>query len=235
MCGRFSLTTPPEAMRALFDYENLPNLGVRYNVAPTQPVAVVRPRVDGAGRELVTMRWGLVPAWAREIAGPPLINARAETVAEKPAFRAAFARRRCLVPADGFYEWRTEEGAKQPFRIGFRDGRLFAFAGLWERWVAPQDGGGVKAGEAVDSVAIVTCEANPKLRPIHERMPAILDPSDYAAWLDAAGTAAAEARALLRPYPPAEMAFYRVSPRVNSVRNDDADCIAPLGRALASA
>lgn len=229
MCGRFSLTTAPEAMRALFEYENLPNLAPRYNVAPTQPVAVVRRRDGGAGRELVMLRWGLVPGWAKEIGiGARMINARAETLAEKPAFREAFDRRRCLVPADGFYEWRVEDGRKQPFRIGFRGGRPFAFAGLWERWRAPADGGGAKQGDIVESVAIVTTDANVKLRPIHHRMPAILDPAGYGAWLDVAGTPANDVRALLRPHPPEEMAFYRVGLRVNNVRNDDEACFAPL-------
>lgn len=235
MCGRYSLTTAPEAMRALFDYENLPNLAPRHNIAPTQAVAVVRPAAAGAGRELVMMRWGLVPGWAKEIGiGAKMINARAETVAEKPAFRDALARRRCLVPADGFYEWRMEEGRKQPFRIGFRGGRTFAFAGLWERWQATTDGGGVRAGDMVDSVAIVTTAANARLHPIHHRMPVILDARDYAAWLDIEGTAANDARALLRTHPPDDMAFYRVTTHVNNVRNDDPGCFAPL-RAMAAA
>jgi putative SOS response-associated peptidase YedK len=231
MCGRFSLTTAPEAMRALFDYENLPNLAPRYNIAPTQMVAAVRAGGEGAGRELAMLRWGLVPGWAKDLSmAAKMINARAETLAEKPAFRDAFAHRRCLVPADGFYEWRMEEGRKQPFRIGFRDGRTFAFAGLWERWVAPEDMGAVKQGETVESVTIVTTDANEKLRPIHHRMPVILDPGDFSAWLDVAGTPANDVRALLRPHAPDDMAFYRVTTHVNAVRNDDPACFAPLNK-----
>ena len=232
MCGRFSITTAPEAMRALFEYENLPNLEPRWNVAPTQPVAVVRLAANG-GRELVVMRWGLVPHWAKDASmGARMINARAETIADKPAFRDAFRQRRCLVPADGFYEWREEEEEerKQPFRIGMKGGGAFAFAGLWERWTATTDvpALGAGAGEAVETFAIVTIGANDKLRPIHERMPAILAPGDYAAWLDAKRCPPEQARALLRPYPAEPMAFYRVTTRVNSVKNDDAACIAPL-------
>jgi len=230
MCGRFSLTTAPEAMRALFDYENLPNLAPRFNVAPTQPVATVR-LAAGGKRELVFMRWGLVPSWANDASiGSRMINARAETVAQKPAFRDAFRHRRCLVPADGFYEWREEEGRRQPFRIGMKGGGAFAFAGLWERWTAkaPAPALGLAAGESVETVTIVTTEANDKLRPIHERMPVILPPADYAAWLDVEACPPERARALLEPYPVEPMAFYRVGMRVNNVRNDDRDCIVPL-------
>lgn len=222
MCGRYSLTTAPEALRKLFNFDNMPNLAPRYNIAPTQNVPVIRASGgDGkSGRALAMMRWGLVPSWSREIGRTaPMINARAETLAEKASFRAAFESRRCLVPADGFYEWRMEDGKKQPFRIGLRGGAPMAFAGLWERWVSPQ-------GEKTDSVAIVTTEANAKLRPIHARMPVILHALDYDQWLGAA--VGSSVQALLLPYPPENMAFYRVGPRVNSVRNDDSGCIAPL-------
>ena len=224
MCGRYSLTTAPEALRRLFDFSNLPNLAARYNIAPTQDVPVVRSAGggDGGELELAMLRWGLVPSWAKEISiGARMINARAETVAEKPAFRSAFRDRRCLVPADGFYEWRTEDGKKQPFRIGMKGGAPFALAGLWERW-APE------GEEPVETVTIVTTDANDKLRPIHHRMPVILAPDDYATWLDTGAEDAGPARALLRPYPGEPMAFYRVNPRVNNARNDDPECIAPL-------
>ncbi len=219
MCGRYSLTTAPEALRRLFDFSNLPNLAARYNIAPTQEVAAVRG--DGGGaRELVMLRWGLVPSWATDISiGAKMINARAETVAEKPAFRSAFRHRRCLVPADGFYEWRAEDGRKQPFRIGMKGGAPFAFAGLWERWEP-------EGGDVVETVAIVTTDANEKLRPIHHRMPVIVAPDDYTAWLDTEAGDTGPARALLRPYPGEPMAFYRVDPRVNNARNDDPECIA---------
>ena len=227
MCGRFSLTTAPEAMRELFGFENLPNLAPRYNIAPTQDVAVVR-QAAGGERELVLLRWGLVPSWTRDTAHPaPMINARAETVGEKPAFRGAFRARRCLVPADGFYEWRREDGGKQPFRIGFADGGLFAFAGLWESWTGPSEGNDAATGP-VESVTIITTDANRKLRPIHHRMPVILDPDDYVTWLDPDPTAAPAVLELLKPHAPEAMAFYRVGRQVNDARNDDPACIAPF-------
>ncbi len=152
-----------------------------------------------------------------------MINARAETVATKPAFHRAFGRRRCLVPADGFYEWRKEGARKQPYRIRLNDGGLFAFAGLWERW-SPERGD----AEAIESFTVIVTNANALLEPIHDRMPAILAPSDYEAWLDARATPPEAAQALLRPYPPDRMEAYPVSLRVNSPRNDDPECIAPL-------
>jgi len=222
LCGRYSLTTAPEALRRLFEFTNLPNLAPRYNIAPTQQTPVVRPASDSEGRELVMLRWGLIPAWAKDASfGARTINARADTVASKPSFRDAFAARRCLVPADGFYEWRTEDGRKQPFRIGMKGGAPFAFAGLWERWTPPE------GGETIESVTIITTDANDKLRPIHGRMPVILDPADYGAWLDRAPEGA-EAERMLGPYPAEPMAFYRVGTRVNNVRNDDPTCIEPL-------
>jgi len=227
MCGRYSLTTAPEAMRALFGFENLPNLPPRYNIAPTQPVAVVRPN-GAAARELAMLRWGLIPHWAKDAAmAAKMINARSETAMTKPAFRDAFRRRRCLVPADGFYEWRMEEGRKQPFRIGMKGGAPFAFAGLWESWSATADGYGFSRGDTVESVAILTTEANDKLRPIHPRMPVILPPGAFDRWLDPANDAE-DAGSLLGPYPAEPMAFYRVGGAVNNARNDDPACIAPL-------
>ena len=223
MCGRYTLTVTPEMLRKLFGFDVTPNLQPRFNIAPTQTAPVVRPD-PGGGRRLDLLRWGLVPSWSKDMSGAAkLINARGETVAEKPSFRAAFAGRRCLVPVDGFYEWRKEGEVKQPFRIGFRGGAPFAFAGLWENWTAPA--GAANAGETVETFCIVTTEANEKIRPIHHRMPVIVDPAGYDAWLSGSP---ADARALLRPFPPDDMAFYRVSVRVNSVRNDDAECVAPL-------
>lgn len=177
------------------------------------------------------LRWGLIPNWAKDGAmAAKMINARAETVAEKPAFREAFRARRCLVPADGFYEWRPEEGKKQPFRIGLKGGAAFAFAGLWESWQARQDGSGYKAGDLVESVTIITTDANRKLRPIHHRMPVILDAGDYGAWLDPANDRDV-LQSLLKPFPEGPMAFYRVGLTVNNVRNDDPGCIQPLASA----
>ncbi len=228
MCGRYSITTAPEALRRLFEFHNLPNLAPRYNVAPTQAAPIVRRTEDG-GRELVMLRWGLVPHWAKDMSiASRLINARGDTVASKPAFRDAFRERRCLVPADGFYEWRAENGIRQPFRIGMKGGVPFAFAGLWESWTAKEAVGTVAEGETVETFTIVTTDANAKLRPIHARMPVILAPEAYDTWLDTAPERARDALALLRYYPEEPMAFYRVTTRVNSVRNDDSECIVPL-------
>ena len=239
MCGRFSLTTAPEAMRALFRFDNLPNLPARYNIAPTQQVAVVRP-IDGSRscddnsiRELTMMRWGLIPHWAKDASmAAKMINARAETLSEKPSFREAVKSRRCLVPADGFYEWRMEDGRKQPFRIGMKGGDPFAFAGLWERWAVKSTGAGLNEGDEVETVTIVTTIANDKLHLIHARMPVILPPEAFEGWLNPdndLGTACA----LLKPHPAEPMAFYRVGQMVNNVKNDDPGCTAPLNASAA--
>jgi len=215
MCGRYSITTAPEALRRLFEYANLPNLEPRWNVAPTQPAPVVRQ--TGAGRELSLLRWGLIPAWAKDASiGARCINARADTVDAKPAFREAFRARRCLIPADGFFEWRAESHAKQPYRIVVNGGEPFAFAGLWERWQ--------RAGETIESFAIVTTEANDALQALHHRMPVILAPEDHARWL---GGSPAEAKALLRPLPSHMVTFYAVDPFVNNARNEGPRCAAP--------
>ena len=214
-------------MRALFGFENLPNLPPRYNIAPTQQVAVVRSG-EGGARDLAMMRWGLIPHWSRDASmAAKMINARAETLTEKPSFRDAVQHRRCLVPADGFYEWRMEDGRKQPFRIGMKGGAVFAFAGLWESWTVTTTAAGLTEGDQVDTVTIVTTVANDKLRPIHARMPVILPPEAFDGWLDPANDPQA-ACALLKPYPAEPMAFYRVSQAVNNVRNDDSSCTAPL-------
>lgn len=229
MCGRYTLTAPWESLVRFFRVSGATplNLPARYNIAPTQDGVAIRAGEDGA-RTVSPLRWGLVPSWADDIGiGNKLINARAETVAEKPSFREAFAGRRCLIAADGFYEWRLEDGRKQPFRIGFRGGKLFAFAGLWESWTAAQDGGGVAKGEQVESFTIITTSANPKIHPIHPRMPVILPEQAHDTWL-APDAAPAALQRLLRPHPPEDMAFYRVGTHVNNVRNDDAACIAPL-------
>lgn len=223
MCGRYTLTVTPDLLRKLFGFDVTPNLQPRFNIAPTQPAPVVRLRQDGT-KTLDLLRWGLVPSWSKDLSGgAKLINARGETIAGKPSFRAAFAERRCLVPVDGFYEWRTEDGVKQPFRIGFRGGAPFAFAGVWESWTAPKEQ--ENAGETVETFSIVTTDANPKIRPIHHRMPVIVAPADYDVWLGGPPT---DAQKLIRPFPPDDMAFYRVTTRVNNVRNDDPDCITPL-------
>ncbi len=225
MCGRYSLTTPMEAVRQVFDFPERPNLAPRANIAPSQDVAAVRlasGESGAVGRHFVWLRWGLIPAWAKDPAiGNRTINARAETLAEKPAFRAAFRKRRCLIVADGFYEWKTEAGGKQPYRITLADGGPFALAGLWERWAGPQ------GGETIESCTIVTTEANARLREIHPRMPVILALDAFDPWLDPQ-TPGAQAAALLRSYPAEALIHYRVSPRLNSPANDDPALIEPL-------
>ncbi len=225
MCGRYSLTTPMEAVRQVFEFPECPNLAPRANIAPSQDVAAVRLASGGsgeAGRRFVWLRWGLIPAWAKDPAiGNRMINARAETLAGKPAFRAAFRKRHCLIVADGFYEWKTEAGGKQPYRITLVDGGPFALAGLWERWA------GLQGGEAIESCTIVTTEANTRLREIHPRMPVVLAPEAFDPWLDPQ-TPGAEAAALLAPFPTEALIHYRVSPRLNSPANDDPALIEPL-------
>jgi putative SOS response-associated peptidase YedK len=220
MCGRFTLATPGQTVAELFQLSAVPELKPRYNIAPTQPVAAVR--AGQSGHELVMLHWGLIPSWSKDVAiGARMINARGETVAEKPSFRAPFRSRRCLIIADGFYEWRRNGERKQPYFIAMRDRRPFAFAGLWDRW-APS------GGEPVESCTIVTTSPNEVLAPIHDRMPVILPSESQAVWLDTAVRESERLQPLLQPFAASEMLAYPVSPRVNNPRNDDRDCIAPL-------
>lgn len=225
MCGRYSITAPSEAVQRHFQVLERPNLPPRYNLAPTQDAPVVRLGEDGA-RHLVSLRWGLVPFWADDPSvASRMINARSESTAEKPAFRAAFRRRRCLVAADGFYEWKAPEkkgGRKQPYRIALKDGDLFAFAGLWERWEPKEDG-----GEALETFTILTTEANSKLAEIHPRMPVILPPERYDLWLDPDADTES-LRKVLGPFPEDDLNAYAISTRVNAVVNDDPDVVEPL-------
>ena len=220
MCGRFTLRTPTADLVEIFELVRSFEVTPRYNIAPTQPVAAVR-EIDGQ-RELVQLRWGLLPVWSEaSTAGPPMINARSETAATRPAFRHAFQKRRCLIPADGFYEWQTTDGApKQPFLITLKGEKPFAFAGLWERCRAPDQ-------TTVESCTILTTEANDRLRDLHDRMPVILPPDLYGPWLDPHLDETAALELFLKPYPSEEMTFRPVSRRVNSARNDDPDCIRP--------
>jgi len=221
MCGRFTVNCSPVDVGSLFGVsETLHPAATSFNVAPGQEVPVVWD--DGAGRKLDRFKWGLIPSWAKDPAiGNRLINARAETVAEKPAFRQAFLKRRCLILADGFYEWKTEGGRKAPYRVTIEGQPVFAFAGLWEAWTP-------EGGETVKTCAIVTTEANDFMRAIHARMPVILAPVDYAVWLDPKNRDAAALLALLKPYPSERMRASAVSTRVNSPRNNDPACILPL-------
>ena len=218
MCGRFVQSSPVERYARMFGAAATVESAPRYNAAPTQPILAVRVAPSGM-RELVPLRWGLIPAWS---AGPDnrysMINARAETVHQKPAYRDAFRRRRCLIPADGFYEWRQECSGREPYYIRLRDGEPFAFAGLWESWQQP-------GGERIDSCTIIVTEANELVRPIHDRMPVILPPESHTAWLDPDQRDPARLLPLLRPYPAQAMAAWRVSRRVNNPRHDGPDLI----------
>jgi len=212
MCGRYTLTSSPEALRALFAYGEQPNFPPRYNIAPTQPIPVVR-LVDGK-RQFSLMRWGLLPSWVKDPKTFSLvINARGETAIEKPAFRAAMKRRRCLIPVDGFYEWRAGGARKQPYFIHAKTGAPLAFAGLWETWTGPN-------GEELDTAAIVTTTANLTLTPIHDRMPVIVAPEAFDLWLNAGEVDATSASALIAPAPDDLLVAWPVSTDVNRVAND---------------
>lgn len=219
MCGRYTYRLTWKQIHDLYRItepwigpgQGETDLKPRFNLAPTQTAPIIRSAANG-GRELALLRWGLVPSWAKDAkSGYRAINARAETVANTPLFRTAFKRRRCLIPADGFYEWKAVSGGKQPYHIAMADGAPFAFAGLWERW----DGG----DEPLECYAIITCAPNALCAPIHNRMPVILDPDNHHAWLSSPDTAIP--MALLQPYPPEKMRAYPVSKRVGSPRNDD--------------
>jgi putative SOS response-associated peptidase YedK len=220
MCGRYAITSAPEAIRALFRYDERPNFPPRYNVAPTQPIPIVR--LNEGKREFALVRWGLIPSWVKD---PKtfslLINARGESVIDKPAFRAAMRRRRCLIPADGFYEWKPVGERKRPYFVRLKSGRPLAFAGLWETWTGPN-------GEEMDSAAIVTTNANRALAAIHERMPVIVPPEAFDLWLDCGKVDAPTAAALIAPAPEGLLDVYEVSTAVNRVANDDARLVAPL-------
>jgi putative SOS response-associated peptidase YedK len=216
MCGRFTLASPGTVVAELFGLDGVPNLRPRFNIAPTQAVAVVRD--EGGTRRLAELRWGLIPSWAKDPAiGNKLINARSETLAEKPAFRGAFRSRRCLVVADGFYEWAKTGTRKQPWYFQLSDGRPFGFAGLWERWLPA-------GGEPIETCTIVTTEANELLAPVHDRMPVILDQSSFSAWLGSEPGRPPDG--LLAPYPAAAMTARPVGLTVNSPANDTPECIA---------
>jgi putative SOS response-associated peptidase YedK len=222
VCGRFTLFSSEETLARTFGVGAVPALPARYNIAPAQSVAVVRVNPDRRERESVLLRWGLIPFWAKDPAiGNRLINARAETAAGRPAFRAAFRHRRCLVPVDGFYEWRKREGGrKQPFFVRMHDGKPFGLAGLWERWEGGE--GGVR-----ESCTVLTTDANAVVAPIHGRMPVIVRPDSFDLWLDPSVRRPDLLKPLLRPYPAAEMVAYPVDERVNNPRIDDESLIKP--------
>lgn len=210
-------------MKFRVDHEDLADLAPRYNIAPSQSVPVVRFEAERDCRVLVAHRWGLIPSWAKDSKiGYRMINARSETAASKPAFRKPFRERRCLVVADGFYEWARAGTAKQPWYFRLRSGESFAFAGLWDRWVSTE------TGEVVDSCTILTTSANDLVRPVHERMPVILPPERYDLWLDPEVEDTSMLEPLLAPYPAREMAAHPVSTRVNNPRNDEPACVEPV-------
>ena len=220
MCGRFTLRTPKGRIKREFQLPEEPPVEARFNIAPTQSILAVREVSDE--REAVLLKWGLIPSWAKDSSmSARLINARSETVTEKPAFREAFKRSRCVIPADGFYEWKREGKGKQPFYFALHGGRLFGFAGLWDRW-KDED------GKVVESCAILTTDANGVLSPVHDRMPVILHPESYGEWLDGDARQAESLKELLRPYPASEMIAYPVSAQVNSPQNQGEDLISRL-------
>lgn len=224
MCGRFTSKAEPEDVEKEFKIGKVdPALfTARFNIAPTQMIPVV---LESKGARLVNqLRWGLIPSWAKDDSiGSKLINARAETLAEKPSFKNAFARRRCLIPASGFYEWQKQaKGAKQPFYFYLQDKPVFGFAGLWESWIDKM------TGEELETCTIITTTANEVLEPVHERMPVILKPENYDLWLDEKEKNTDRLQRLLAPYPPDEMAAHAVSRAVNVVSTDAEELIAEI-------
>ena len=226
MCGRYTLRVSPAELADLFGVINQFDWSPRYNIAPTQTVAAVRSLESGDGREMALLKWGLIPFWAKDAKiASNLINARADTVATKPAFRAALKRKRCLIPADGFYEWKPIPGqkVKQPYLISVKGVPAFAFAGLWEHWTNPE-------GQRVDSCAIITTDANELMQQVHNRMPVILDPGDYGQWLDPELQDAKAVTDMLKQFPADQIQMVPVSTLVNSPRNEKPECVVPLKR-----
>ena len=217
MCGRYTLRTPVDSLVERFKIDEYPSsILPSYNIAPTQEVAAVVE--EDEERKLELLRWGLIPSWADDPGiGARMINARSETVAEKPSFRRAFKERRCLIPADGFYEWQKTNGGKQPYYLRMRSGRPFAFAGLWENWKGD--------GEEIRSCTILTTNPNDLAREVHNRMPVILPPEVYEVWLDPDLRETDQLLSLLAPYPPDDMEAYLVSRRVNSPSNNEPSCV----------
>lgn len=221
MCGRFTLTENLEALVERFDIQSPLNFEYqpRYNIAPSQSVIAV---INNEGLSIMgLLTWGLIPSWSKEKSPYKMINARAETLAVKPSFKNLFKNRRCLIPADGFYEWKKENDKKSPYRIKMKDSKLFAMAGLWDGWVSP-------AGETIYTCTIVTTEANELIKPIHNRMPLILPREKEQLWLDSTIDAFNVFTDILKPYPANELHYYPVSSMVNSPKNDLPDNILPV-------
>ena len=221
MCSRYTLTSRPEAVRETFRYCNAHNFPRRYNIAPSQPVAIVRRDYSGA-RELALVRWGLIPSWAKDPSRfSTLINARSETAAEKASFRGSLRHRRCIVPADGFYEWTGKPGSKQPHMIRLRSGEIMGLAGLWEHWLGAD-------GSEIETMAIMTINANAEMVIVHDRMPVILRPDDYEAWLDCSSGSAVDIVKVMRPAPDGSLEIIAVSRELNNPRNDQPEVQQPV-------
>ncbi len=220
MCGRFAQRTSPKTLAKQFGVNEVPQIEARYNIAPTQNILAVQETLDG--REMKWLKWGLVPSWAKDASmGARLINARSETVTEKPSFREAFKRRRCLIPANGFYEWQRTDGKKQPYFFQLKEGQPFGFAGLWDKWKSED-------GSVLETCTILTTVANEVLAPVHDRMPVILHHDDYELWLNEDERKRELLKDLLLPYPADEMTSYPVSTLVNNIRRQGADLIEQL-------
>ncbi|MEW5821946.1 MAG: SOS response-associated peptidase [Cyanobacteriota bacterium] len=219
MCGRYTLQDAQEFLEHVFKIFDVPEFIPRYNIAPTQQVAAVRKIANK--NQLAFLRWGLIPFWAKDITlSARMINARAESVYDKPSFKAAYKKRRCLIIADGFYEWERVNGKKQPYYFQLKNSQPFAFAGLWEKWN--------KTKQTIESCTIITTTANELMSSIHERMPVIIDSNDYEMWLDSSFDDINILNTLLRPYPDSKMKMHPVNDRVNSPIYDFSECIAPL-------
>jgi putative SOS response-associated peptidase YedK len=220
MCGRFTLHFPVELLAEIFGLQNLPGLVPRYNIAPTQVTAVVRSSENT--RRLDLLRWGFMPSWAKDLSiGSRMINARSESLPDKPAFRKAVRFRRCIVPASGFYEWKPDGSRKVPYYIRLSDGTPMGLAGIWEAWKTPE-------GFFLETFTILTTSANPLITPIHDRMPVILHPDAYDLWLDKGVSNPEQLQLLYPPYPADLMTLYPVSTLVNSPQNDNPACIEPV-------
>jgi putative SOS response-associated peptidase YedK len=225
MCSRYSLTSPPEAVRQYFGYDRVEDFPPRYNIAPTEPVLVVK-QAERGGREPVLMRWGLIPSWVKDPREfSTLINARSETVTDKPSFRGSIRHRRCLVPADGFYEWTGKAGAKIPHLIRLKSREIIAFAAIWDHWLGAD-------GSEIDTVAILTAAANVDMAHIHDRMPVFVAPQDFERWLDCRPGTAEGVMDLVLPPPAGLLDVTQVSPKVNNPRHDGPELHEPLRSTL---
>jgi putative SOS response-associated peptidase YedK len=226
MCGRYRLSRRKQVIQEYFDTADEVDWEPRYNIAPSQDVGIIRQDPSRPERRFSLARWGLIPSWASDASiGCKTINARAETVVSKPAFRDAFTSRRCLIPTDGFYEWKRAAKTKQPFHVGLEDDSLFAFAGLWDRWRDPD-------GAVIESCSILTTTPNSLLADIHDRMPVILRQEDYDLWLDPGFQDVKALGGLLVSFNAAKMRRFPVSTRINAVTNDDKDCVVPTDSSL---